>query len=118
MLVLFKRLSRRAPKVYIFDRYFLDFKYDKERNRLSLPDGVVSLCYKMFIPKPDLEFYLVGDPSTISSRKEEITFQEASKLVENYKAGATQELGLLINSTERSIDECGSEIFDQVCEFK
>jgi thymidylate kinase len=118
VLVLFKRLSRRAPKVYIFDRYFLDFKYDKERNRLSLPDGVVSLCYKLFIPKPDLQFYLVGDPSTISARKEEITIEEASKLVENYKAGAIQELGVLVNSTESSIEECGSEIFDKFCEFK
>ena len=118
VLLFIKNLLNIAPSVIVFDRYFLDFSYDRSRNRLNLPDGIIYFFYNILIPKPDLEFYVLGDPEVISSRKDEITIFEAKNLLEMYETGAKRESGIIINSTDNSEKMCVEHVVDAVLTLK
>lgn len=106
ILIAARSLTSSTANVIVFDRYFLDFKYDKQRNRLNLSDEIIVFFYKIFVPKPDIEFYVLGDAEVISARKNEITVSEAEGLLKIYRDAAIRCSGTIINTTENSADVC------------
>jgi len=77
-----KVFPKRASKscVWIFDRYYYDYRIDKRRTRVNLPDWLLRLG-QFIIPEPDLIICLGADPVSIHSRKPELTLDEVKRQV-------------------------------------
>jgi len=71
-------------RIYIFDRYFYDYRLDQRRNAISLPDWVFELI-QWLIPKPDLILCLGADPRVIYERKPELALDEITRQVNNLR---------------------------------
>ena len=65
----------------IFDRYYYDYYLDKLRYRLTISDKTLDF-FRLFIPKTDITFLLVGDAQILYERKKEISVEEIQKQVE------------------------------------
>lgn len=72
------KLQLAKGHLVIFDRYYYDYYLDKIRYRLNVNDKLLD-TFKMFIPKPDVTFMLMGDPKTLYDRKKEISVYEIEK---------------------------------------
>ena len=85
---LFKvKIQLAKGRLDIFDRYYYDYYIDKIRYRLDVSDKLLDF-FKIFIPKPDVTFLLMGDPAVLYNRKKEISVDEIRKqlqIMESYK---------------------------------
>ena len=61
--------------IWIFDRYYFDYKIDPRRARINLPNWIISF-YQLFLPHPDLILCLGTKPEYIHSRKPELSLEE------------------------------------------
>jgi len=61
--------------IVIFDRYYFDLIIDPKRYRIKLPNWITKFLGN-FIPKPDLNICLLGNPFDINFRKTEIIINE------------------------------------------
>jgi thymidylate kinase len=66
--------------VWIFDRYYYDYRIDKRRTRVNLPGWVLHFG-QFLIPEPDLIICLGAEPEAIHSRKPELPFEEVKRQV-------------------------------------
>ena len=71
-------------KYTIFDRYCFDFIVDQRRTRLNLPMWIRKL-YVALIPKPQIIFFLDADADTIYSRKQELSYDEINRQLNEYR---------------------------------
>ena len=69
------RIQLAKGRLVIFDRYYYDYYLDKIRYRLDIDDNLINL-FKVFIPKPDVTYLLIGDPYILYERKKEIPVEE------------------------------------------
>lgn len=69
----------------IFDRYYYDMIVDQKRFRLNLPQKIIKF-YSIFIPKPDLIFYLRTKPSVALERKNELNLEELERQNKEFAA--------------------------------
>ena len=103
-----RRLLLSKNEIVIFDRYFLDIKIDKKRNRLNLSSRIIDVFYHFFIPKPQYNFFLLGDPEIIYKRKNELSYDRTKALTENYRSCASSLNGIIIdtavNDQKESLD--------------
>ena len=83
LLLHIKTLLTSKNHLIIFDRYFLDLLIDSKRSRIGGQKTLIKFLY-FFIPKPDIQIYLVGDASEIRQRKPELTVDEINELVQGY----------------------------------
>ena len=67
-------------KLVIFDRYYYDYMLDKYRYRLDIPDLLIRtmMC---IIPKPQITFLLIGDPTVLYERKHELSVEEIAEQI-------------------------------------
>ncbi len=104
-------LSRES--LVVFDRYYLDIVIDRERVRISLPRKFLYYIYLLFIPKPDISFYLDCDSSIIISRKPELSLNRIVLLQNLYKIYLYKEKGLKIVPTfKNSVCESRQKILN------
>lgn len=75
-------LVRRQPVV--FDRYFYDVVADCERTNIALPQGLLRRAFTL-VPVPSSAFYIEVSPSTILSRKQELTPEAIDRLCLRYR---------------------------------
>lgn len=68
----------------IFDRYFHDMLVDSKRYRLPEMSRLVSL-FATRVPQPDLWLVMTANPDVLLTRKDELTEESASHLVEHYE---------------------------------
>ncbi|WP_111709971.1 hypothetical protein [Lutibacter citreus] len=99
--------------VWIFDRYYYDYRIDKQRTRVNLPDWVLRLG-QFIIPEPDLIICLGADPEAIYSRKPELSLEEVKRQVNVLsKFCSTHKRAVWVDtsqSIEKSINDSMNEI--------
>lgn len=66
------------------DRYYYDFFTDSRRFRLSLSMFWVDLGYAL-VPKPDIVLLLDAPPGVLRTRKQEVSFEEATRQCDAYR---------------------------------
>ena len=66
--------------VWIFDRYYYDYRIDKRRTRVNLPDCMLRFG-QAIIPEPDIIICLGTDAEKIYSRKPELELKEVERQV-------------------------------------
>lgn len=71
--------------VVCFDRYWDDLVVFPERFGINVPQWLVRLL-GVFVPKPDIVFYLHAEAEVLVSRKPELPFEEMKYQIEQYKA--------------------------------
>lgn len=71
--------------VVCFDRYWHDLVVFPERFGINVPQWLVRLL-GIFVPKPDIVFYLHAEPEVLIGRKHELPFEEMKTQTEQYKA--------------------------------
>lgn len=76
--------NKLKSSLVIFDRYYHDLIIDPIRYRNGAGDFLTRLV-SYFIPKPDIWFLLDANPKNIHSRKAEVSFEETSRQVIEYK---------------------------------
>lgn len=74
----------RRDKIVIYDRYYYDFLVDPARSAMKISPKLVSLMYKLFIPKPTMTIYVTVPPEISVARKQELTEDDAKNLQESY----------------------------------
>lgn len=67
-----------------FDRYFYDFIVDPARSRVKLPQFIPLFLMKL-VPKPKVAIYLDNDTETILKRKQELSKNELSRQLTEYR---------------------------------
>ena len=75
----------------LYDRYYFDFIIDGKRSNINLPAVIPQKLYP-FIAKPQLNFFLYADVSTILQRKRELNPKDITSLTNQYQT-LFQELG-------------------------
>lgn len=110
------RIQLSKGRLVIFDRYYYDYYLDKIRYRLDISDKVLDF-WKIFIPKPDATFLLVGDAQTLYERKKEIPVQEMQKQIDRLLINKHKFNNSIVIDVNQSIDkvvyEVSSEILNQ-----
>lgn len=71
--------------VVCFDRYWGDLLVFPERFGLNVPKWLVRLL-GVFVPKPDIVFYLHAEPEVLIGRKLELPLEEMRKQTEEYQS--------------------------------
>lgn len=75
--------SKIRSNLNLFDRYYYDIFVDQKRFRMNLPLTLIR-CLALFVPKPDLVFYLYTDPSIAYERKKELNICELERQTEKF----------------------------------
>ena len=70
--------------IVCFDRYWDDLLIFPERFGLNVPRSLVKIL-GVFIPKPDIIFYLHAEPDVLIARKPELPYEEMSRQIRGYK---------------------------------
>lgn len=70
--------------VVCFDRYWDDLIVFPERFGVRVPRGLVR-ALSVFVPKPDIVFYLHADAEVLVARKLELPIEEMKRQVDDYK---------------------------------
>jgi thymidylate kinase len=84
----------------VFDRYFDDIFVDKIRFRYRGAKIFLNIA-SLFIPKPDIYFYLDAPAEVIYGRKKELTIEEINKQRKKYKTLIkNKKSGYLINANQ------------------
>ena len=100
----------------IFDRYFDDMLVDTKRYRYGASVAIAKFA-RVFIPKPSLYFILYSSAETIYKRKQEVSFDELKRQIEEYKSLADNKRYFLIdvdNSPKNIVDEISAIMMDKL----
>ena len=90
--------------VVIFDRHLIDIKVDPLRYRMN--NFVSRLPFYTFIfPKPDIIFYIDGEPKTINKRKIEVSLDETVQQIERYRNILKNIKNVVVINNEQSIED-------------
>lgn len=95
--------------VWIFDRYYYDYRIDKRRTRVDLPDWVLKFG-QWIIPEPDIIFCLGADPELIFARKPELTIDEVHRQVEKLKLFSLENKKAIWIDTSDSIEKSVEDV--------
>ena len=68
----------------IYDRYIYDFVVDPKRSRINLPRWV-RVTFARLVIQPQIVFVLLADPDVIYKRKQELTKEEISRQLFEFK---------------------------------
>lgn len=78
------RKEVQYEKYTIFDRYIYDFLIDPKRSRINLPRWI-RLLFTRFVIQPQIVFVLLADAEVIYKRKQELTKEEISRQLVEFK---------------------------------
>lgn len=78
------RKLKSKSSLVIFDRYYDDLLVDHRRYRYG-GSKTIAKFVRNFIPRPELYFILTADPDVIHSRKQEVSLQELTRQVTDYR---------------------------------
>tara|TARA_B110000902_G_scaffold242890_1_gene294644 strand:+ start:797 stop:1456 length:660 start_codon:yes stop_codon:yes gene_type:complete len=95
--------------VWIFDRYYYDYRLDKRRTRVDLPDWVLKFG-QWIIPEPDIIFCLGADPEIIFARKPELPLEEVQRQVEKLKLFSIDKKKAIWIDTSDSIEKSVEDV--------
>lgn len=87
----------------IFDRYYHDLIIDPKRFRYGGSTKVAKL-FSNLVPKPEVFFILITEPSIIMSRKDEVTSAELCKQISNYENLVDGKQFFRLDASKRPID--------------
>ena len=90
--------------VVCFDRYWHDLLVFPERFGLNVPKKMVKFL-TIFVPKPDIIFYLHAEPEVLIRRKPELPLNEIKQQVEQYKNMTLKERNCILINGEQSKEE-------------
>lgn len=93
----------------LFDRYYYDMELMPERFDFYVPRFLMHL-FSVFIPKPDLIFFLWSEPEVIHTRKIEYTAEQITKQIDEYKSLFEKNKRFIMINTNKSIEL----VFDQI----
>lgn len=95
------RKNAQFDKITIFDRYIYDFLVDPFRTRIKLPFWIRKI-YSCTVKQPKLVFVLDADADTIYSRKQELTKEEISRqLIEFRKLKTLGDRAHFLDATKK-----------------
>ena len=95
-------LLTKLGNVVLSDRSFLDYCADLER--VKIPHVEINPPIKKILTLKGLNFYLDVDPSTVVSRKGELSKEKAELLKNRYLKNIYQSNGIRINGDESELD--------------
>lgn len=76
---------KSKSSLVIFDRYYDDILVDYKRYRYGGSRRIAKFI-RYFIPKPDLYFVLTTDANIIHKRKQEVSFMELERQINDYRS--------------------------------
>lgn len=79
----FRLINFNSEKIFVFDRYIYDILIDPLRYRVKISKKIKKIILKFSI-KPDIIFFLIGNPNKIYSRKKELKLKDTIKLNNDY----------------------------------
>jgi len=79
----FRLINFNSKKIFIFDRYIYDVIIDPLRYRITLSKKIKKIILKFSI-KPDVIFFLIGNPNKIYYRKKELKLKTITRLNNDY----------------------------------
>lgn len=110
-----------APKkirstLTIFDRYYDDILVDPIRYRNGTLPFVVKI-FRLFIPKPELWFFLDCPTDVIQARKSEVSPEETERQRKTYLRLAETKKNSIILNTNRDVKEISIEACRCICDI-
>lgn len=86
----------------VFDRYSYDFIVDPKRTKLRLTKNIRKFFVSL-TPQPKIVFYLDANPNVIFARKQELTLDEITRQVDEYRRliKTNKQRFILINAEQR-----------------
>ena len=97
------KMQLYKKKIVIIERYYYDFFVDTLRYRLKVPCFLIKLG-QLFIPKPDIIFYLNASVETIYKRKQELSIEEISRQKKALEKLNQYHIRLKTINTEKNIE--------------
>ena len=108
---------RSRGGIVCFDRYWHDLLVYPERFGLSIHPVIISF-FGIFVPKPDIIFFLSGDQQEIFSRKKELAVEEINDQLKKYKTITNRYNNVIsIDSTNKSIHDTKNEVILNCLKF-
>ena len=114
---LYTRRKRNLGRLQVFDRYYHDMLF--QRSYRSANKKVIKF-FLMLSVRPDIVVFLAGSPSSIRSRKPELSTEEIAlqqHLITNYVMKYWEECGvecLTLDNANKSLNYTLSEILNQI----
>ena len=83
-ITLLLRKEVQYERFSIYDRYIYDFVVDPKRSRINLPRWI-RVTFARLVIQPQIVFVLLADPDVIYKRKQELTKEEISRQLFEFK---------------------------------
>ncbi len=106
----------RCDRYSIFDRYSYDFIVDPLRSRIGLPRWIRRALVRV-TPQPPVVFVLQASPETIFGRKKELTKEEITRQLGEYKKIADSHKRFKIINAENTPEEMANEAIKIILEY-
>jgi thymidylate kinase len=102
-----------ASSLIIGERYYYDILVHPERYGFKLPKWLYQVLMP-FVPKPDLTILLSNKPEEIAKRKSELTIEEISRQLKEYRSILNKIDGSCEITTDGTVDEVVKAVLSKV----
>ena len=109
--------AKVKKKIIIFDRYYYDFLVDMYRYQFNVPKWLPKLFLPL-IPAPDLTIYLDTEAEVSYKRKQELSFIELQRQVDEFRKILPMIPHSIKVSTDNTLDEIVKKISYHILENK
>jgi thymidylate kinase len=103
--------KRKNSTIEIFDRHFDDILIDPLRYRCGINKLFVRF-FSSIIPRPNLTLVLTAPVEVIQNRKQEVSFDETKRQIEEYEGYASNNKNAFLINTDRPVDEIVKEVLN------
>jgi thymidylate kinase len=93
----------------VFDRYYYDYYADILRYAYNMPKNLPK-AFEWLIPRPDVIILLTGDPTTISSRKKELTAEETEYQINRYRLYLKRNANCVEVNVDQPLDKVCNDV--------
>lgn len=100
-------------QLVVFDRYYYDYFVDMKRYRYSFPKWLPK-AFSWSIPNPDIIFILDGTPEILYERKKELSLDEISRQIVEYRKIAQRYQNAVIINVDKTLDEVVRDVTHQI----
>ena len=110
------RSSMSRAGMHIYDRYYDDLLVYPERFSMTLPPTLVRYM-RLFIPQPDIVFFIHANKEIIQSRKKEVVDSELERQIQSYLALSKIYPNIAVIDGGQSIDMVLSSVIARVIDY-
>lgn len=114
-IIVLKKLIQK--QLVIFDRYYYDYFVDIRRYRYSFPSWIPKV-FAWSIPRPDVIFILEGTPEVLFNRKKELSVEEISRQIKEYRKIAGMYDNAVIIDVNKPLDNVTLQITREILQRK